>query len=138
MTTDALPSTAQPAIRTIAMSADTNPAGGIFEDWLVSQMDLACGSVAIRTARGRCATVSVDSFQFHRPVAIGDKVSIYATLEQCGRTSMIIVVKAWCRMRDREDSERLIKARFVFVALDAAGQARMLEASGLQAVEKPT
>ena len=30
-----------PAIRTIAMPADTNPAGDIFGGWLMAQMDLA-------------------------------------------------------------------------------------------------
>ena len=48
-----LPPEDQPAIRTIAMPADTNPAGDIFGGWLMSQMDLAAGNLAARTARGR-------------------------------------------------------------------------------------
>ncbi|OYZ89564.1 MAG: acyl-CoA thioesterase, partial [Rhizobiales bacterium 17-65-6] len=35
-----------PAIRTIAMPADTNPSGDIFGGWLMSQMDLAAGNIA--------------------------------------------------------------------------------------------
>jgi acyl-CoA thioesterase YciA len=35
-----------PVIRTIAMPADTNPAGDIFGGWLMSQMDLAARSTA--------------------------------------------------------------------------------------------
>jgi acyl-CoA thioesterase YciA len=31
----------EPVIRTIAMPADTNPAGDIFGGWLMAQMDLA-------------------------------------------------------------------------------------------------
>ena len=50
----------EPAIRTIAMPADTNPAGDIFGGWLMAQMDLAAGNVAARRARGRCATIAVD------------------------------------------------------------------------------
>ncbi|MBU24957.1 MAG: acyl-CoA thioesterase, partial [Gammaproteobacteria bacterium] len=41
-----------PAVRTIAMPADTNPDGDIFGGWLMAQMDLAAGNVAARTARG--------------------------------------------------------------------------------------
>ncbi|HMR61695.1 MAG TPA: acyl-CoA thioesterase, partial [Amaricoccus sp.] len=41
-----IPPAGAPAIRTIAMPADTNPAGDIFGGWLMSQMDLAAGSVA--------------------------------------------------------------------------------------------
>ena len=37
-----------PAVRTIAMPADTNPAGDIFGGWLMAQMDLAAGNVAAR------------------------------------------------------------------------------------------
>ena len=47
-----------PVIRTIAMPADTNPAGDIFGGWLMAQMDLAAGNAAARCARplrdGRC------------------------------------------------------------------------------------
>ena len=39
-------------IRTIAMPADTNPAGDIFGGWLMSQMDLAAGNLAGRISRG--------------------------------------------------------------------------------------
>ncbi len=35
-------------IRTIAMPADTNPAGDIFGGWLMAQMDLAAGNLAAR------------------------------------------------------------------------------------------
>ena len=38
-----LPPQGQPVIRTIAMPADTNPAGDIFGGSLMSQMDLAAG-----------------------------------------------------------------------------------------------
>ena len=35
-----LPTQGQPVIRTIAMPADTNPAGDIFGGWLMAQMAL--------------------------------------------------------------------------------------------------
>ena len=46
-----------PALRTIAMPADTNPNGDIFGGWLLAQMDVAGGMVAARRAQGRVATV---------------------------------------------------------------------------------
>ena len=42
-----------PAIRTIAMPADTNPAGDIFGGWLMSPMDPAADNRAALTARGQ-------------------------------------------------------------------------------------
>lgn len=121
------PPAGSPAIRTIAMPADTNPAGDIFGGWLMSQMDLAAGSVAALAARGRSATVAVEGMKFHRPVRVGDEVSLYADLVRVGRTSMQIHVEAWRRSRDAERSEMVTEATFTFVALDADGQPRPVQ-----------
>lgn len=127
----------QPAIRTTAMPADTNPAGDIFGGWLMSQMDLAAGNVAARRARGRCATVAVDSFTFHQPVKVGDEVSVFATILHEGRSSMQLHVEAWRRSREAEDDQRVTRARFVFVALDEEGRPRPLPALGGSRAEVP-
>jgi acyl-CoA thioesterase YciA len=111
-------------IRTIAMPADTNPAGDIFGGWLMSQMDLAAGNLAALTARGRAATVAVDGMRFHRPVKVGDEVSLYANITRRGRTSMHIHVTAWRRSRDQEVREKVTCATFAFVALDGEGRPR--------------
>ncbi len=58
----------EPALRTVAMPADTNPAGDIFGGWVLSQMDLAGGVVARQRAQCRVVTVSIDSMIFHQPV----------------------------------------------------------------------
>ncbi len=117
-----------PTIRTIAMPADTNPAGDIFGGWLMSQMDLAAGSVAASTSRGRSATIAVEGMKFHRPVKVGDEVSLYADLVHVGRSSMRIHVEAWRRERHRDDTEQVTEATFTFVALDENGGARPVRA----------
>ncbi|MDQ7263282.1 acyl-CoA thioesterase [Paracoccus sp. PS-1] len=116
----------EPAIRTTAMPADTNPAGDIFGGWLMSQMDLAAGNVAARRARGRCATVAVDSFTFHQPVKVGDEVSVFARILREGRSSMQLHVEAWRRSREGVEMQKVTQATFVFVALDANGRSREL------------
>jgi acyl-CoA thioesterase YciA len=113
-----------PAIRTIAMPADTNPAGDIFGGWLMSQMDLAAGNLAARKARGRAATIAVDGMRFHLPVKVGDEVSLFANVTKQGRTSMHIHVTAWRRSRHEEVSQKVTCATFVFVALDDDGRPR--------------
>ena len=113
-----------PAIRTIAMPADTNPAGDIFGGWLMAQMDLAAGNTAARVARGRSATIAVDGIQFLKPVYVGDEVTLFAELESVGRTSMRIQVEAWRRARDGDETEKVTEALFTFVALDQDGRPR--------------
>jgi acyl-CoA thioesterase YciA len=113
-----------PAIRTIAMPADTNPAGDIFGGWLMAQMDLAAGNTAARIARGRSATIAVDGIHFLQPVHVGDEVTLFAELESVGRTSMKIKVEAWRRARDGDETEKFTEALFTFVALDQTGRPR--------------
>ncbi len=104
--------TGEPVIRTIAMPADTNPAGDIFGGWLMAQMDLAAGNAAARRARGRCATVAANSMVFHSPVFVGDEVSLYADIVRVGRTSMNIRIKAWRRSRDGDECFKVTEECF--------------------------
>ena len=113
-------------IRTIAMPADTNPAGDILGGWLMSQMDLAAGTLAGRVSQGRGATVAVEAMQFLHPVKVGDEVTLYATLTDVGRTSMKIHVDAWARSRFARSGKKVTDATFVFVALDDSGAPRPL------------
>ena len=113
-------------IRTIAMPADTNPAGDIFGGWLMSQMDLAAGNMAGRVSQGRGATVAVEGMQFLRLVKVGDEVTLYATLKNVGRTSMRIHVDVWARARFAQAGEKVTDADFVFVALDESGAPRSI------------
>ena len=128
MATDQTRPPGEPAIRTIAMPADTNPAGDIFGGWLMAQMDLAAGNVAARRARGRCATVSGESITFHEPVKVGDEVTVHAELASVGRTSMRFLVSAWRRARDSEATRKVTQAEFTFVALDSDGRPRPVPA----------
>jgi acyl-CoA thioesterase YciA len=123
MTETAMPEGA-PVVRVTAMPADTNPEGDIFGGWLISQMDLAGGSLAYRTCQGRAATVAMDGMIFHRPVKVGDEVSCYAELRKIGRTSMMIYVEAWRRERAADLGEKVTEATFTFVALDDEGRPR--------------
>ncbi len=104
-------------IRTIAMPADTNPAGDIFGGWLMSQMDLAAGSVATRRAKRRCVTFAGEGMYFLSPGIVGDEVSLYAGLMKTGRTSMRIEVQAWRRQREGSQMTIVTHATFSFVAV---------------------
>ena len=114
------------AVRVIAMPGDTNPMGDIFGGWLMCQMDLAAGSVASRRSEGRAVTVAAESMTFLRPVKVGDEVSVYATLDRTGRTSMRIVVEAWRRPRHSKIAEKVTEAAFTFVAVGEDGAPRSL------------
>ena len=70
------------ALRTVAMPADTNPAGDIFGGWIMSLMDLAAGVSAGTRARGRVATAAVSNLSFIQPVKVEViKISIKALVQ---------------------------------------------------------
>lgn len=115
-----------PAIRTIAMPADTNPSGDIFGGWLMAQMDLAASNSATRLSRGRCATVAVEAMTFLAPVHVGDEVTVWAPLVRRGRSSMTFDVQAWRRPRDGRERTLVTHARITCVAIDADGRPRAL------------
>jgi acyl-CoA thioesterase YciA len=106
-----------PLVRVIAMPADANPNGDIFGGWLLSQMDLAGGSLATQRARGRCATVAVDGMVFHEPVFVGDEVSCYGALVKTGRTSMTVRIEAWRRHLPSDEIRKVTEATFTYVAI---------------------
>jgi acyl-CoA thioesterase YciA len=120
----AAPPDCEPALRTLAMPADTNPSGDIFGGWLLAQMDLAGGLAAGREAKGRVATVAVDAMTFHRPVKVGDEVTVWAELLGIGRTSLRFRVSAWRRPRGAGEHQRVTEATFTFVALEEDGTPR--------------
>ncbi len=106
------------AVRTLAMPADTNPAGDIFGGWIMSLMDVAGGIAAGGLAQGRVATVAVTDMAFLRPVKVGDVVCCYTDLVRLGRTSLTLHVEAWVLRQRRGDRIKVTSADFTCVSLD--------------------
>ncbi|TVQ81765.1 MAG: acyl-CoA thioesterase [Micavibrio sp.] len=107
-----------PALRTIAMPADTNPRGDIFGGWLLSQMDLAGSILAQKIARNRVATVGIEAMTFYKPVFVGDEVSCYTELVRVGNTSVTVLIESWARHREKDDTVKVTEGRFTYVSID--------------------
>ena len=113
---------AEPAVRAIAMPADTNPHGDIFGGWLLCQMDLAGGTIATRRACGRVVTVAITSMEFHRPVMVGDEVSCFCNIERVGNTSITVKIESWVRRGLGTEQIKVTEGIFTYVAVDADGR----------------
>ncbi|KKB86609.1 acyl-CoA hydrolase [Devosia limi DSM 17137] len=111
-------------IRTLAMPADTNPAGDIFGGWVLSQMDIAGSIAAVERVRGRTVTVAVEAMTFIAPVKVGDVLCIYTTLERVGTTSITVAMEAWARRNRLADRVKVTEGRFVYVSIGDDGQKR--------------
>jgi acyl-CoA thioesterase YciA len=116
------------SLRTVAMPADTNPAGDIFGGWIMSLMDLAAGVAAGTRAKGRVATAAVSNLNFLQPVKVGDVVCVYTDIIKTGRTSVTVGVEAYVLRRNQGERVRVTAAEFVLVAVDDHGTPRVLPA----------
>lgn len=117
------------SLRTVAMPADTNPAGDIFGGWIMSLMDLAAGIAAGTRAKGRVATAAVSNLSFLQPVKVGDVVCVYTEIAKTGRTSITVGVEAHVLRRNQGERVRVTAAEFVLVAVDEHGAPRALPAA---------
>jgi acyl-CoA thioesterase YciA len=120
--TNETPPASEPALRAIAMPADTNAHGDIFGGWLLCQMDLAGGSFAARRAGGRTVTVAITSMVFHRPVKVGDEVTCYCNIERVGTTSITVKIESWVRRGIGRTPIKVTEGTFTYVAVDANGR----------------
>ncbi len=112
-------------LRVMPMPADLNQNGDVFGGWVMSQVDVAGAIPAMRRARGRVATVSVNSFTFRQPVSVGDIVSLYADIVRVGRTSITVRVEVFAE-RNYVDPiiVRVTEAELTYVAIGVDGGKR--------------
>ena len=114
-----------PTMRVVPMPADLNQHGDVFGGWVMAQVDLAGSIPAMKRARGRVATVSVDSFLFKQPVSVGDIVSLYSEIVRIGKTSITVKVEVYAE-RNYADmvTVKVTEAQLTYVAIDLSGHKR--------------
>jgi len=112
-----LPVGREPVLRVVPMPADANQHGDIFGGWIMSQVDIAGGVLAARHARGRVATIAVNSFQFKQPVFIGDVLSFYADVVRVGNTSITVNVEVYAQRNPTDiETVKVTEATLTYVA----------------------
>ena len=122
-----LPTGKEPTLRVVPMPADSNSSGDIFGGWVMSQVDIAGSIPAIRLARGRVATVAVNSFVFRQPVMVGDVVSFYAEIVKIGHTSITVSVEVYAqRNPQKEETVKVTEATLTYVAVDNQRRPRVV------------
>ena len=99
------------------MPTHTNPYGGVFGGWIVSQMALGCGSEASRQVQGKAVLVAADELRFKGAPKVGDEVSVYVEMVETGRTSLTYAAEAVARERHGEAETKVASGRFKFVAI---------------------
>ncbi len=116
-----------PTLRVVAMPSDCSYTGDVFGGWIMAQVDIAGSIPALHRARGRVATVAVNSFLFKQPLFMGDVVSFYATIVKVGRTSITVNVEVFAQ-RDpaMPVCVKVTEATLTYVAVDDQRRPRIV------------
>lgn len=103
---------------------DANPAGNVHGGVILKHIDTAAGVVAMRHVRGWAVTASIDRMDFLKPVFVGELVTLKASLNMVGRTSMEIGVRVEAENLLTGEVRHTNSAYLTFVALDDHGDPR--------------
>lgn len=101
---------------------DANPSGNVQGGVIMKLIDLAGGIVAQRHARTNAVTASVDRIDFLHPVYVEDVLSLKASLNLVGRTSMEVGVRVESENPLTGEIRHTASAFLTYVALDKSGR----------------
>lgn len=117
----------EPVLRVMPMPSDVNATGDVFGGWVMAQVDIAGAIPAMRRARGRIATVAVNSFLFKQPISVGDVVSFYAEVTRVGRSSISVDVQVYAERNPAQPVVvKVTEAQLTYVALNDDGSKRLV------------
>lgn len=105
---------------------DANPAGNVHGGVIMKLIDTAAGAVAVRHARSNAVTASIDRLDFHHPVFIGDFLTLKASLNFVGKTSMEVGVRVESENLVTGRKQHTASAYLTFVALGSNGRPLVL------------
>jgi len=113
----------------LMLPEDANPAGNVHGGVIMKHIDSAAGVVAVRHAKSNVVTASIDRLDFHSPVYIGNLLTLRASINIVGHTSMEIGVRVEAEDVMTGKVRHTASAYLTYVALD--GNRRPKKVSGL-------
>ena len=119
----------EPTLRVVTMPSDCSYTGDVFGGWVMAQADIAGSIPALHRARGRVATVAVNSFIFKQPLFMGDVVSFYTHIVKVGRTSITVNVEVYAQRDPVEPTcVKVAEATLTYVAVSDDRRPRVVPA----------
>ncbi len=102
----------------VMMPYHANPAGNVNGGVIMQLIDDAAFVIASRFARSNVVTASIDRINFHRPVHVGDLLTLKGCLNMTHRSSMEIGVRVEGEDMRTGKVRHIASAYLTFVALD--------------------
>ena len=111
-------------MREMVMPTDTNKHGTIFGGKIMSWIDIAAAMAAERHCNNPVVTAHISDIDFISPINVGFHVSIKASINYVGRSSMIVGVRVDSENPYTGEKKKTTKAYVTFVAIDESGRAK--------------
>ena len=105
----------------LMIPAYANFGGKIHGGTLLSLMDKVAYACASKHAGNYCVTVSVDNVHFLAPVEVGDLVSMSASINYVGSTSLVVGIRVMAENVQTRKVTHTNTSYFSMVAKDASG-----------------
>ena len=104
------------------LPADANPYGNVHGGYIMKFVDEAGGLCAMRHARRPTVTVAVDSMTFHSPVHVGNLLTLRASVNWVGKSSIEVGIRVEAENPVTGEITHTNSAYAVYVALDEQGR----------------
>lgn len=102
----------------VMMPYHANPASNVNGGVIMQLIDDAAFVIATRFARTNVVTASIERIDFHRPVHVGDLLTLKGCLNMTHRSSMEIGVRVEGEEMRSGETRHIASAYLTFVALD--------------------
>jgi uncharacterized protein (TIGR00369 family) len=112
----------QITLNQLMLPQHTNPMGSVHGGEIMRLVDETGALCAIRHAQRPVVTLAIDSMTFHSPVHVGDLVSLSASINWVGRSSLEVGVKVVAEKPLTGEQTHTNTAYLVYVALDDDGR----------------
>jgi uncharacterized protein (TIGR00369 family) len=123
-------------ITELMIPAYANFGGKIHGGILLSLMDKVAYACAAKHSGGYCVTVSVDNVDFKAPINVGELVSLAASVNYVGRTSLVIGIHVTSENIETGEKKHTNTSYFTMVAKDKSGNTREVPALILESTEQ--
>jgi uncharacterized protein (TIGR00369 family) len=115
-------SASRTTITELMIPSYANFGGKIHGGILLSLMDKVAYACASRHAGTYCVTVSVDGVDFLQPAEVGDLVSLKASVNYVGRTSLVVGIRVEAENVERAEMRHTNTSYITLVAKDEDGE----------------
>lgn len=105
----------------LMLPTDANPWGNVHGGTIMKLVDTVGGVVAVRHCRKRVVTARIDEMSFLHPVYVGDLVTMKASMNGVGQTSMEVGVRVEAENLRTGEVTHTASANLVYVAMDDSG-----------------